>query len=41
MPKGLGYILGWEGPREFDCGHVVLWLCQMVYAKVILSVQIK
>src|SRR5665213_3516984 len=30
----------WGAPREFDCGHMLMWLCQMVYAEVILGVDI-
>ena len=30
----------WGGPREFDCGHMLMWLCQMVYGEVILDVEI-
>src|SRR5665213_1517203 len=30
----------WGAPREFDRGHMLMWLCQMVYAKVILGVDI-
>lgn len=30
----------WGEPREFERGHMVMWLCQMVYAEVILGVDI-
>jgi len=30
----------WGAPREFDRGHMLMWLCQMVYAEVILGVDI-
>ena len=37
MLEGFGGIYGGGGPREFDGGHMLMWLCQMVYAKVILG----
>ena len=30
----------WEGPREFDHGHMLMWLCQIMYAEIILDGQI-
>ena len=30
----------WGAPRDFERGHLLMWLCQMVYAEVILGVDI-
>jgi hypothetical protein len=39
MARGFGYIFWGGGSWEFDREHMLMWLCQMVYA-VILGVQI-
>ena len=30
----------WGRPKQFDHGHFLMWLCQMVYAEVILGIEI-
>lgn len=29
----------WGGPKEFDRGHMFMWLCKMIYAKIIMGVK--
>ena len=38
--KEVWEYIGGGGPREFDCGHMLMWLYQMLYVKVLLGVQI-